>query len=93
MPDPTWGEVGVAVCVARAGADVDAEADLRAWLEPRMARYKVPRHVVFWDELPKSGYGKVVKRTIRAQLLSEGWSAEGGSTDPMRSRLATGGGR
>jgi fatty-acyl-CoA synthase len=92
MPHPTWGEVGVAVWVARAGADV-TEADLRAWLEPRLARYKLPRHFVRWDELPKSGYGKIVKRTIRAQLLSEGWSAEGGSTDPMRSRLATGGGR
>ena len=92
MPHPTWGEVGVAVWVARAGADV-TEADLRAWLEPRLARYKLPRHFVRWDELPKSGYGKIVKRTIRAQLLSEGWSAEGGSTDPMRSRLATGGAR
>jgi fatty-acyl-CoA synthase len=28
-----------------------------------------------WPELPKSGYGKIVKRTIREQLLAGGWTA------------------
>ncbi|MBU2664097.1 AMP-binding protein [Actinoplanes bogorensis] len=69
MPHPVWGEVGVAVWVGRADEDT-----LRAWLEPRMARYKVPRHFVQWPELPKSGYGKIVKRTIRERLLAEGWT-------------------
>ncbi|MBM2614697.1 AMP-binding protein [Actinoplanes sp. LDG1-06] len=68
MPHPVWGEVGVAVWVGTADAD-----SLRAWLEPKMARYKVPRHFVQWPELPKSGYGKIVKRTIRERLLAEGW--------------------
>ncbi|MBF4160748.1 AMP-binding protein [Nocardioides acrostichi] len=72
MPDPTWGEVGVAVCVLDPATTVDAE-ELRAWLAPRMARYKVPRDVVFWDELPRSGYGKVVRRTIRDELVARGW--------------------
>lgn len=76
MPDPTWGESGTAVCVIAAGQSVDAE-ELRSWLTERMARYKVPRHIVFWDELPRSGYGKVVRRTIRDRLLDAGWDANG----------------
>ncbi|WP_211349287.1 AMP-binding protein [Nocardioides litoris] len=72
MPDPTWGEVGVAVCVPAAGATLDAD-DLRAHLDGRLARYKVPRHFEVWDELPKSGYGKVVKRHLRTRLESAGW--------------------
>ena len=76
MPDATWGEVGTAVCVLQPDAGVDAE-ELRAWLTERMARYKVPRHFVFWDELPRSGYGKVVRRTVRAMLIEAGWGANG----------------
>jgi fatty-acyl-CoA synthase len=72
VPDPKWGEVGVAVCVRTAGGAVTAE-ELTAWLGERMARYKLPRHVLFWDALPKSGYGKIVKRTIRDELAGQGW--------------------
>lgn len=67
MPDPKWGEVGVAVCVLRPGADPDS-VDLSAWLEPRMARYKLPKRVLFWDEIPKSGYGKITKNLVRAEI-------------------------
>ena len=67
MPDPAWGEAGVAVCVLRAGAALTG-AELLAWLEPQMARYKLPRQVVFWDALPTSAYGKITKKLIRAEL-------------------------
>ena len=59
-----WGEVGVAVVVRRAGAALDADA-LLAHLDGRCARYRWPRHVFFWDALPKSGYGKVTKKEVR----------------------------
>lgn len=74
MPDPKWGEIGVAICVpvVEDACDVD---ELRRWLEPQLARYKMPRHFLIWDELPKSGYGKVVKRTIREQLHASSWGA------------------
>jgi acyl-CoA synthetase (AMP-forming)/AMP-acid ligase II len=73
MPDATWGEVGVAVCVAR---EAVGEAELLAHLAARIARYKLPRQVVFWEELPKSAYGKVPKALIRAELLARGdWVA------------------
>ncbi|MDH3032284.1 acyl-CoA synthetase [Methylobacterium fujisawaense] len=71
VPDRAWGEVGVAVCVARPGASVE-EGELIAWLSAAVARYKLPRRVFFWEALPKSGYGKVTKRAIRAELESRG---------------------
>jgi acyl-CoA synthetase (AMP-forming)/AMP-acid ligase II len=71
VPDPTWGEVGVAVCVLRSGESVE-EAALIAWLSHEVARYKLPKRVFFWDELPKSGYGKVTKRAIREGLEARG---------------------
>lgn len=69
LPDPRWGESGTAVLVARPGARIDAEA-IRAHLEPHLARYKLPSRIVVWDELPKSGYGKVAKREV-VRLLSQ----------------------
>ncbi len=68
VPDPTWGEVGVAVCVVDPGAVLEAD-ELRAWLDSRMTRYKVPKSFAFWTELPRSGYGKVQRRTVREQFL------------------------
>lgn len=67
VPDPKWGEIGVAVCVATDGRAADTD-ELRSWLGESLARYKIPKRFVWWDDIPKSGYGKVVKRTIR-QLL------------------------
>jgi fatty-acyl-CoA synthase len=63
VPDARWGESGVAVLVARGGAAIEAEAVL-GHLAGLIARYKMPGRVVVWDELPKSGYGKVVKREV-----------------------------
>jgi fatty-acyl-CoA synthase len=64
VPDPKWGEVGVAFVVAN---DVDA-SDLEAFLAGRLARYKVPRTFVFIDALPRTPYGKVLKEELRKQL-------------------------
>ncbi|MBP1849647.1 acyl-CoA synthetase [Rhizobium halophytocola] len=76
MPDPVWGEVGVAVCVARAGVDAHA-IDLKAWLGDKIARYKLPKQVVFWEEMPKSAYGKISKKLIREELARRGDLADG----------------
>jgi acyl-CoA synthetase (AMP-forming)/AMP-acid ligase II len=69
IPDPKWGESGVAVLVADADPPPNAERVL-AYLEGRLAKYKWPQRVVFWPELPKSGYGKVTKRDVK-RLLQE----------------------
>lgn len=71
LPDPLWGEIGVAVCVPRPDA-TPSEAALLDWLGPQLARYKLPRRIVFWDALPKSGYGKVPKRLVRDELFARG---------------------
>src|SRR5690606_35163941 len=67
VPDDRWGEVGRAIVVRRAGPDGDGldEAALLAHLDGRLARYKLPRSVVFTDALPRSGAGKVLKDRLR----------------------------
>lgn len=72
VPDPFWGEVGVAVCVARKGAAAVGEAELAAYLAPKVPRYKMPKRFFFWETLPKSGYGKVPKRLVRDELEARG---------------------
>ncbi|MCZ8258963.1 MAG: acyl-CoA synthetase [Beijerinckiaceae bacterium] len=69
VPDKLWGEVGVAVCVAREPVD---EAALAAFLGPKIPRYKMPKRFFFWEALPKSGYGKVPKRMVRDELEARG---------------------
>ena len=71
VPDPKWGEVGVAVCVLREGAQLD-EAAMLDWMGSRVARYKLPKRVLFWDALPKSGYGKVPKTLVKEELRRRG---------------------
>ncbi|MDP8919276.1 MAG: acyl-CoA synthetase [Pseudomonadota bacterium] len=71
VPDRTWGEVGVAVCVLRPNATLN-EPELLAWLEGKVARYKLPKRVFFWDALPKSAYGKITKKDVRAELAVRG---------------------
>ena len=72
VPDPFWGEVGVAVCVAREGAGTVSEAEIAAFLAPKVSRYKMPKRFFFWEALPKSGYGKIPKRLVRDELEARG---------------------
>ncbi len=65
LPDPEWGERVVACVVAEPRP---AEAALDAWCLARIARFKRPKAYVFLEALPKSAYGKVLKRELRAQL-------------------------
>jgi fatty-acyl-CoA synthase len=63
-PDERWGEVGVAYVVMRPGALTDA-VELTGHCRGRLASYKVPREIVFVDELPRSSVGKVLRRSLR----------------------------
>lgn len=64
VPDEHWGEVGRAVIRVRPGASVDPE-ELLAFLRTRLAGYKVPKSVVFTDEMPTTGSGKIRKSVLR----------------------------
>ncbi len=69
IPDPKWGEIGVAICVAREGSS-PTDTELRDFLKPRIASYKMPKVIHFWDNLPKSAYGKITKNLVREAFLS-----------------------
>ncbi len=71
IPDPKWGEAGFACVVLKPGA-VATEEELLGHLEANLARYKVPRRVIFMSELPISAAGKILKRDLRERLLSSG---------------------
>jgi long-chain acyl-CoA synthetase len=64
IPDPTKGEVVKAWVVLRAGQTV-SEAELRAFTREKLAPYKVPAHVEFRTDLPKTMVGKVLRRELR----------------------------
>lgn len=67
VPDDKWGEVGLAAVVCKSGQALEAEA-LRVFLKGRLASYKVPKHYVFLDELPKSGPGKILKTELASRF-------------------------
>jgi acyl-CoA synthetase (AMP-forming)/AMP-acid ligase II len=64
IPSDEWGETVHAVVVARRGQAVAAE-DLTAFARGHLAGYKVPRSMSFAAELPKTGSGKILKRSLR----------------------------
>jgi fatty-acyl-CoA synthase len=63
-PDPRWDEVPVAYVIRRAGCSVEAEG-LKAHVLTQLARFKVPRDIVFVDDLPRTALGKVQHFMLR----------------------------
>lgn len=70
VPHQQWGEQVVAAIVLREGADASAQGIIN-WCRDRLASFKKPSAVHFVPELPKSGYGKILKREIRNLLYPE----------------------
>lgn len=67
-PDEHWGETPCAFITLKAGQeDVTAE-DIVAHCRANLAGFKVPRKVIFTDELPKTSTGKIQKHVLRSQL-------------------------
>jgi fatty-acyl-CoA synthase len=67
VADERWGEVGHLVLVPMTDARLDF-SEVIAYLEPRLARYKIPKHLSVMDQLPRNGAGKLMKATLRAML-------------------------
>jgi len=69
-PDPTWGETPCAFITLRPGVDA-TEAEIIGFCRDHLARFKVPRTVVF-GPLPKTSTGKMQKFVLREQARSLG---------------------
>ena len=68
IPDPKWGELVMACVVPKPGISLTVEG-LVAHCRQSLASYKIPRRIEFLDtELPKSGSGKILKRTLRERF-------------------------
>jgi fatty-acyl-CoA synthase len=64
VPDPLWGEVGLAAVVLEPGSNL-SEQDIKIQCAQRLARYKIPKYVRFVKNLPKNASGKVVKAELK----------------------------
>jgi long-chain acyl-CoA synthetase len=73
LPDPDSGE-SVLLFVVRSDPALD-EATLRAWMAERLTGYKRPRRIEFRDELPKTSVGKILRRSLREQMVQRQASA------------------
>jgi acyl-CoA synthetase (AMP-forming)/AMP-acid ligase II len=68
VPDPVWGEATKAVVVLDDGASANSQ-EVIGFCAERLADYKRPKTVDFVRELPKSPYGKTLKREVRSRYL------------------------
>jgi fatty-acyl-CoA synthase len=80
VPDAKWGEVPKALVVLKPGAQA-TEAELLEFCRSRIAHYKAPRSVEFFESLPKTGTGKILKRELRKKY----W----GGQDTIRPEFAS----
>lgn len=69
VPDARWGEVGHAWLEPLPGATLD-EAGLRAFLDGRLARFKLPKQLFIRPELPRTGSGKIDKSALKRASLA-----------------------
>jgi long-chain acyl-CoA synthetase len=72
IPDEEFGESLAAAVERQPGSEVTAE-QIRAYLDERLARYKLPRRVDFHPSLPREDSGKIFKRRLRDPF----WQAAG----------------
>lgn len=68
LPDKTWGEVGLMIVSLEEGKHTE-EGILKHFCMNKLARYKIPKRVVFVPELPYSAYGKVEKVKLKEKYL------------------------
>jgi acyl-CoA synthetase (AMP-forming)/AMP-acid ligase II len=67
IPDPRWGETVMAVVALKQGKTLDLD-ELRKFLKPRIADFKIPRLLEILPALPKNVSGKVLKYKLREQF-------------------------
>lgn len=70
VPHHQLGQEVAAVIVRKPDATV-TEQDVRDWVAAALAKYKVPTHVVFRDDLPYNATGKVLKHILEADIVAD----------------------
>ncbi|MBS9374799.1 class I adenylate-forming enzyme family protein [Rhodococcus sp. B50] len=71
VPDDEWGQRIEAVVVLRPDESVDAE-ELRSFVRETLRGSKTPDRIVYWDELPRTETGKLVRRHVVERLAGDG---------------------
>jgi len=69
QPDEKWGEVGLMIVLPHPGLRV-TEEELLTFCASRLAKFKIPKRVIFTEALPYSPYGKIAKAELRARYIS-----------------------
>jgi len=64
VPHPRWQEVGRALVVLKEGAKL-TETEVIEYCQEKLARFKIPKSVLFVENLPRTAAGKVLKRELR----------------------------
>lgn len=67
IPDEKWGEVPWAIVTVMPGATTSLE-EVRAHIDGRIARYKMPKNLIVVEEFPRTGSGKIRKADLRKQF-------------------------
>lgn len=93
VPDETWGERVVAVVIPATGArarvardPISSERELRSWLKERVAAYRVPKAIVWSEDLPRNALGKVQKAKLRERLAESSPSSAAPEPAPPHAR-------
>ncbi|MBW1984721.1 MAG: AMP-binding protein, partial [Deltaproteobacteria bacterium] len=66
VPDSKWGEAIKAVCVLKKGESLD-ETELIEFVASKIARFKKPKHIVYVNELPKTGDGSIDRNKVKEE--------------------------
>lgn len=69
VPDDKWGEVGLAFIVCSENYDCNEEF-IRKYLLERLAKYKIPKHFRFIDEIPKNDSGKIDRINLKSLITN-----------------------
>ncbi len=75
VPDEEWGQRIEAAVVLRPGVSVDGD-DLRAFVRDALRSSKTPERIVYWNELPRTETGKLVRRHVVDRLVQPEQSAK-----------------
>ena len=85
VPDQRWGEVPKALVVLKPGQRA-TETELLEFCRGRVAHYKAPRSIEFFESLPKTGTGKILKKELRKKYWqgSETIRPQTSAADPQK---------